>query len=289
MAWDLAERNEQRFLIQVHLRERCEERPAMAWDPSGAGAGRSAMGVRPSGPERPAYGARSAWTLVHHDGSATSPRSGHASEEPTSYTARMPIPAPMRTALTVESWVALEEDVEGELVDGRLAEEEVPSWEHEVVVAWLMHVLRAWVRPRGGFVLGSETKLVIAPGRGRKPDVVAFFGGRARHGSPAHLPPDIVVEVITATPRDQRRDRVEKKADYAALGVGQYWLVDPVARTLEILVHHASGCFLEVLAAAEGTHEVPGCEGLRIDLDALWNEVDHGAAFFTDEVTDSGS
>jgi Uma2 family endonuclease len=133
----------------------------------------------------------------------------------------MPIPASTPTVLTVESWAALDEDVEGELVDGHLVEEEVPSWEHEIVVSWSIHALRTWVLPRGGFVLGSETKLAIAPGRGLKPDVVAYFGGRIRGGS---LTPDIVVEVITATARDQRRDRIDEKADYAAIGVGQHWL-----------------------------------------------------------------
>lgn len=201
----------------------------------------------------------------------------------------MPSLEPLPTELPVDAWLALDEDVEGELVDGRLVEEEVASWEHELVVSWLIAMLRAWVMPRGGFVLGSETKLVIANGRGRKPDVVAFFGTHPRIG-PTVMPPDIVVEVITSTPRDQRRDRIEKKADYATLGVGQYWLVDPLARTLEILSLRPDGRFLEILAAAEGAHDVPGCDGLRLDLDALWTEVGHGAAFFgVGEVTDSGA
>jgi Uma2 family endonuclease len=92
--------------------------------------------------------------------------------------------------------------------------------------------------------------------------------------------------VITATPRDQRRDRVDKKVDYAALGVGQYWLIDPEARTLEVLALDANGRFVEVLAAAEGTHDVPGCEGLRLDLDALWGEVDRGAVFLAAQSAD---
>jgi Uma2 family endonuclease len=199
----------------------------------------------------------------------------------------MPIPAPTSTGLTVETWASLDEDIAGELVDGHLEEEEVASWAHEIAVSWLIHTLRTWLVPHGGFVLGSETKLAISPGRGRKPDVLAYFGTRARSGA-ASLPPDIVVEVITATPRDQRRDRVEKKRDYSTLGVGQYWLVDPEAHTLEVLVRRPNGHFLEVLAVAEGTHDVPGCEGLRLDLDALWAEVEHGVVFFTPaEITDS--
>jgi len=193
----------------------------------------------------------------------------------------------MATVLTVDAWAALDEDVGGELVDGSLEEEEVASWAHEIVVSWLIHVLRTWLIPRGGFVLGSETKLAISPSRGRKPDVLAYFGVRSPDRVPA---PDIVVEVITNTPRDQRRDRIEKKRDYAILGVRQYWLVDPEARTLEILVRQADGRFLEVLAAADGIHDIAGCNGLQLDLDALWREIDHGTSFFADlEHTDSGT
>ncbi|MBX3272154.1 MAG: Uma2 family endonuclease [Sandaracinaceae bacterium] len=186
-------------------------------------------------------------------------------------------PATPMHAMTLDDWAALDEDVAGELVDGRLEEEELPTWTHELVVSWLIGLLRGWVVPRGGFALGSETKLAISPGRGRKPDVVVFFGGRAlppRRASIGSVPPDLVVEVVTARPRDARRDRVEKKPDYARLGVGQYWLLDPEARTLEVLALGADARFVEVLAAAEGAHAVPGCEGLVVDLDDLWAELD---------------
>jgi len=202
----------------------------------------------------------------------------------------MPALAPISTELTVEAWAALDEDTEGELVDGHLVEEESASWAHELVVSWLIRILGTWIIPRGGFVLGSETKLVISPGRGRKPDALVFFGTRplpAVSTSLTRLPPDIVIEVITATPRDQRRDRIEKKTDYAKLGVGQYWLVDPEARTFEVLDRNAEGRFVEVLAAAEGTHHVPGCDGLHLELDALWAELDRWAALHAEDESSS--
>jgi hypothetical protein len=51
-------------------------------------------------------------------------------------------------------------------------------------------------------------------------------------------------------------------------------LLDPDDRTLEIFELQPGGRYLRVVAASEGTIDVPGCDGLRLDLDALWAYVD---------------
>jgi Uma2 family endonuclease len=187
-------------------------------------------------------------------------------------------PIPTTQRLDVEAWGALDDDVDGELVDGLLEEEEVPSYVHEAVVSWLLGLLRDWLIPRGGFVFGSDAKIAISRTRGRKADVIAWLPGSrppARRSSVAKHPPDLVVEVVTATPRDQRRDRVEKRAEYAAIGVRHYWIVDPETRVVEMLDRGADGRFVEALVASDGRHHVvAGTEGLDVDLDALWAEVD---------------
>lgn len=168
------------------------------------------------------------------------------------------------------------EDDEGELVDGRLVEEEVPELTHEAIVSWLIGTLRLWAILRGGFVFGSELKLAVRPRRGRKPDVSVYLpGGPAPRGrSLVRVPPGIIVEVISRSPRDVRRDRIEKADEYAAFGVRFYWLIDPMARTLEIFELGADGRYARARAGAEGTIDVPDCPELKIDLDALWAEVD---------------
>lgn len=187
----------------------------------------------------------------------------------------MPSDAATRVPLTLQAWAALAEDEPGEFVAGYLTEEEEPSLEHETVVVWLIAALKTWLAGRGGFVFGSEVKFAVTPSRGRKPDVSLFLPGGPplpRQGM-VSTPPEVMVEVLSDAPADARRDRIEKPDEYASFGVHYYWLVDPIARTLEIFELNQDGRYVRILAAATGTVNVPGCDGLVLDLDELWGEV----------------
>ena len=121
--------------------------------------------------------------------------------------------------MTLAAWAAMDEDDDqrGELVDGRLVEEEDVGAEHDIVTAWLIRLLADWLDARGGFVGSSDTRFGVSTTRGRKPDTYAYFPGRKppRRGL-VTLPPDIMIEVVSPTPRDARRDRIEKMREYAA-------------------------------------------------------------------------
>jgi len=178
--------------------------------------------------------------------------------------------------MTLEAWADLDEDEPGELVDGRLVEEEVPSHLHEVVLAWLLRVLGSWAEPRRCLVFGSEHKLAVSATRGRKPDVSMYppgmrLGARA---SMSRTPPALLIEVISARARDVRRDRLEKVNEYAAFGVRWYWMLDPTARVLEILELQPNGRYALERSVGEGPVRLPGFEGLEVDLSALWERVD---------------
>ncbi|MBN1611461.1 MAG: Uma2 family endonuclease [Polyangiaceae bacterium] len=183
-------------------------------------------------------------------------------------------PDPPSVAMSVAAWLDLDEDDPGELVRGQLTEEEVPDATHELIVAWLVWTLKNWLGSRG-LVLGSDLRVLVGDETGRKPDLTVYLDGSRlppRNG-PVTSPPDLLVEVISPSPRDERRDRVEKMAEYAQFGVRYYWLVDPALGSFEMF-ELVDGRYSKAVGATAGVvTDVPGCQGLRLDVDALWREL----------------
>lgn len=123
--------------------------------------------------------------------------------------------------MSLDAWAAMPEEAPGELVEGHLVVEAKPDAAHEAVVSFLATVLHRWVAPQGGYVAGREAKLVLREDQGRRPDLFVVLSG-ARAPMPRGLfraPPDIVIEVLSGTAEDARRNRIEKVRDYAGFGV----------------------------------------------------------------------
>ena len=179
--------------------------------------------------------------------------------------------------LSLDDWFGLPDDEPGELVDGLLEDEEVTDYIHELLVMLLGRHLGNWIFPKGGLVAGSDAKFAVSSRRGRKPDLTVYFPDSPR--PPARglvrVPPDVAIEIVSPKPRDGLRDRVEKMDDYASFGVRYYWLLDPQLRSLEIFALDAQSRYVHMLGASRGhLDEIPGCDGLRLDLDELWAEID---------------
>jgi Uma2 family endonuclease len=80
--------------------------------------------------------------------------------------------------------------------------------------------------------------------------------------------PLVAVEIIS--PSNPGLDRKIKFDRYAANGVAHYWMVDPIAETMECyrLVH--AQYVLDALGTGDERIEVPTFPGLTIDLSVLW-------------------
>lgn len=171
-----------------------------------------------------------------------------------------------------DDYVRLSDDDRRELIDGDLVEGEMPTNLHEHIVALLTHFLLAWVLPRrAGVVFASGYRVRVSPRRGVMPDVQFFRidnpGFRGEKGVEGGRP-DIAVEVLS--PSSAGRDRVTKLEYYASIGVPEYWLIDPEARTFERLVLHDGKYRIEDALRDDATFRHPGMDGLEIPLATLW-------------------
>jgi Uma2 family endonuclease len=140
--------------------------------------------------------------------------------------------ATARSGLTWEDFLNLPDDPKyrhAELVDGELILVNPPSTLHQHVVGVLWALTWNWIRAgTGRGRVTMEPPVQIRNNRGYQPDVAWFREERKRRmpGNPYLTgPPDLVIEVLSDSTRSF--DLMRKRTDYARVGVGELWLVDP--------------------------------------------------------------
>lgn len=192
------------------------------------------------------------------------------------------IAAPGRRARSVHAlewsdFIALDEGDRRELVDGSLLEAEVPTKWHERLVALLSFFLTGWARTHGRVVLASGFRLRIRRDRGAMPDLQVMSRETYRTADPNGLSkgaPELVVEIVS--PGSRSHDRVRKLGWYASIGVGEYWIVDPLERSLERLVLRGGHYRIEEAGQEGDVLRPSSMPGLEIPLDELWSAVTDG-------------
>jgi Uma2 family endonuclease len=185
--------------------------------------------------------------------------------------ARVP---PFDRRATYEDLVALPDNLVAEIINGELHASPRPAPRHsvaEVVIGALIatpfHLGRGgpggwWILPEPEIHLAADV-------------VVPDFGGwrRTRMPSPPEtayfeLAPDWVCEILS--PSTASLDRTKKLAIYAREQVSHAWLVDPIARTLEVLRLEAGRWV--VVSAHEGNEAVRAepFDEIELTLADLW-------------------
>ena len=121
-----------------------------------------------------------------------------------------------------------------EFADGRIEVLPVPTREHQAILKYLFLALHAFLHPRGGTVFFAPLRVQVRPRIFREPDLVLLRDARdPRLQNRYWLGADLVLEIVS--PDDPDRDLVEKRRDYAAARIPEYWIVDPRAGTITVL------------------------------------------------------
>jgi len=124
-----------------------------------------------------------------------------------------------------------------ELVDRSIEVPAMPTKTHQQIVHALLAMLLAFLRPRkAGDAVAAPYRMRLREGTFREPDLCVYttahldrFG--ERYGEPA----DLVVEVVSDDAASRVRDYEDKRRDYAAAGIAEYWIVDPAAGRVIVL------------------------------------------------------
>lgn len=129
-----------------------------------------------------------------------------------------------------------------ELAKGRVLVVDVPGVPHALIVRSVLRALYAHDLANPGRIhllaAGSDCALRL-PGlqSERHPDAAVYLTPPPQGEDPwTQWIPEIVVEVVSEGKEARERDYVEKRDEYLAAGVREYWIVDPAERLLVALV-----------------------------------------------------
>ena len=173
--------------------------------------------------------------------------------------------------LTYDDLIELPDDgLRREVIGGELIVSPAPTAGHQKVVGNLYVMLDAFTRENGGQVYLAPFDVVLGPTDIVQPDLIYLAPTRPRVPQDQHAlmgTPDLVVEVLS--PGTGRVDRTTKLSLYAAVGVPEYWIADPVERLLVVHVL-ASEDYIRVEPNDDGSITSSVLTGMRIDPDEVF-------------------
>jgi Uma2 family endonuclease len=161
--------------------------------------------------------------------------------------------------MTLEEYLAYDDGTDNryELEDGMLVEMGAECTLNTLIAMFLVFEFVDLAVPKSR--IGKDQLIAVQSdyATARSPDLIVHSAESAavlKDRSEACLRlddpvPILVVEVVSSSDRDRKskqRDYVDKAAEYAARGISEYWLVDPIAEL--VMIHSlVNGCYQTVV------------------------------------------
>jgi Uma2 family endonuclease len=114
-----------------------------------------------------------------------------------------------------------------------------------------------------------EGWVATSPHDDRIPDICVYLVGSP--GRVPHRVPDLIYEFVSADRSDQERDYIDKRAEYHAIRVKEYVIVDRFKETVLVLTSQP-GDYAEKLLQADENYTTPLLLGLTVPLSEVFDQ-----------------
>lgn len=177
---------------------------------------------------------------------------------------------PLQGLWTEEQYLRLTDQTNHfiEFTEGYVEVLPMPTRQHQAISRFLFLALLAFVQRLGGTVFYAPLRVRVAPGRFREPDLVLLLDvNDPRNQNAFWLGADLVVEIVS--PDHVERDTVIKRADYAAAGIPEYWIVNPEEETIMVLKLEGSTYVVHGVFRRGDTATSTLLQGFAVSVDAV--------------------
>jgi Uma2 family endonuclease len=161
-----------------------------------------------------------------------------------------------------------------EIIEGELYEMPAPNLVHATVVANLIAMILPLVTKLGGRWFTAPLDVFFAGADPVQPDIAVTLPGWAGRLTRRGLQgaPDLLIEVLS--PSNRGHDLLTKRSLYARAGVREYWIVDPMNRTVEILILDRDAFHNAQVASGDDAAISPLLGGMNLPLGMVFAGLD---------------
>ncbi len=163
------------------------------------------------------------------------------------------------------------ENMKAEFINGAVVMHSPVKLEHWRTSTNLSYSLTGYIKQHDLGEIGVEKVMINLTRNDYEPDICFFSKQKVARFHPGQLlfpAPDFIVEILS--PKTEKTDRTTKFQDYAAHGVAEYWIVDPIQQAVEQYLLEEDHYTLHVKLIKEGVIYAKAIAGYLVDLKEIF-------------------
>ena len=177
----------------------------------------------------------------------------------------------VKTRLTYADYLKTPDDERYELLNGEFVMAAAPLLYHQYILRKLLNKMSDYIDERNlGELYSSPADVVLSDTDVVQPDLLFVSSHRSHILTRENVrgAPDLVVEILS--PATAERDRTIKLDLYAQHGVKEYWIVDPDAGTVMVLLRGEVGFEVTGIYEEGQTLRSPTLAGFSVALEEIF-------------------